>query len=405
MSTCRICSSPIEPFIDFGRMPLANGFLTPAQFAGEYFFNLSAAFCPHCTLVQLVEQPARERMFNERYPFFSASSARMSAHFANLANDVIEHQLPAGDPLIAEIGSNDGTLLRHAAARGIRHVGIEPSASVARAATANGVNTICQFFDPEVAKTIVTEHGQADVVIAANALSHMADPHAIVDGIDLLLRRDGVVVVEDPYWGDVVSQTAFDQIYDEHASYFTLSSLQYLVERHGFAVVDVVRFDVHGGSMRYILARTGSRRPADRVAALLEAEAAAGLLRRDYLAKFRERVMATGADLIALLRRCNREGRRVVGYGATSKSTTTINFFGITPELIEFISDTTPAKQGTFSPGMHIPVKAHAEFAARYPERALLFSWNHAAEVKDKEPAFTAGGGRWISYVPAVHES
>jgi methylation protein EvaC len=401
---CRVCRSSIEPFIDFGRMPLANGFLTPDQFAGEYFFNLSAAACPRCTLVQLVEQPERERMFNDRYPFFSATSVRIQEHFASFANDVIA-TLPAGNPFVVEIGSNDGTLLRHAAHAGIRHLGVEPSASVAQAASADGVNTICRFFDAQAARQIVAEHGQAHAIIAVNALSHIADLHSVAEGIAILLAPDGSCVIEDPYWGDVVARTAFDQIYDEHGSYFTLSSLSWLFAQHGLDVLDAIPFDVHGGSMRYVLGRTGSKPPSASVGQLRDREHTLQLHGPETLAGFCDRVMDTGAALMSRLRKCKAEGRRVAGYGATSKSTTTINFFGITPDLVEFISDTTPAKHGTYSPGAHIPVRPHAEFAARYPDRALLFLWNHAAEVRAKEQAFARGGGKWIVYVPAVEES
>ena len=403
MSACRACQSTTEVFIDFGRMPLANAFLTPDEFGGEYFFNLRAAYCPRCTLVQLVEQPPRERMFNDRYPFFSASSARMQAHFAALAGEVIA-RLPPGDPFFVEIGSNDGTLLRHVAAAGIGHLGVEPSRSVAAAATAGGVDTIGEFFDPRLARRIVAERGHAHAIVAANALSHVADLHAVLEGIEILLAPGGTCVIEDPYWGDVVARTAFDQIYDEHASYFTMSSLSRLVAPHGLAVLDAVPFDVHGGSLRYAIGRAGSKPVTARATELLDREAHSGLHLPETFDRFRERVIANGAALMALLGQCRSEGKRVVGYGATSKSTTTINYFGITPDLVEFISDTTPAKQGTFSPGAHIPVRAHNEFARHHPDRALLFLWNHAAEVRAMEEAFTRGGGRWIVYVPDVRE-
>jgi len=256
MAACRACQSNIEPFIDFGRMPLANAFLTPDEFGGEFFFNLSAAYCPRCTLVQLVDQPGRERMFNDRYPFFSSSSVRMQDHFGSLAGDVMAN-LPPRDPFVVEIGSNDGTLLRHVADAGISHLGVEPSSSVATAAVARGVDTIGEFFDAGLARRIVAERGHAHAIVAANALSHIANLHAVVEGIEILLAPGGTCVIEDPYWGDVVAQTAFDQIYDEHASYFTLSSLSHLVEQHGLAVLDAARFDVHGGSMRYVIGRAG----------------------------------------------------------------------------------------------------------------------------------------------------
>lgn len=402
--TCRACASPTECFIDFGRMPLANGFLTPDQFDDEYFFHLRAGYCPHCTLVQLIEQPSRERMFNERYPFFSASSARMSAHFAAIARDLLARQLSMPDPLVVEIGSNDGTLLRHFADAGIRHIGFEPSASVAAAASAQSVNTLCRFFDADMARHVVAEHGPAHAVIAANALSHVADLHSVVAGIRTLLAPAGVAVIEDPYWADVVEQTAFDQIYDEHASYFTLTSVQALFAQHDLEVIDVVPQPVHGGSLRYLIAPAGQRPAAGRVADLLARERASGLHLPATFAAFRDRVTANGDRLVARLQELKRRGQRVVGYGATSKSTTVINRFGITSDLVEYISDTTPAKHGTFTPGAHIPVRSHAEFATAYPDWALLFLWNHAAEVRAKEQAFAAAGGRWLGYVPAVQE-
>ena len=384
-------------------MPLANAFLSPDEFAAEHFFNLSAAFCPRCTLVQLVEQPDRERMFNDRYPFFSATSSRMQEHFARLADDVMA-SVPDADPFVVEIGSNDGTFLKNIARRGVRHLGVEPSSSVARAATTAGVNTLGAFFDRSIARQILSEHGPAHAIVAANALSHVGDPHAVVEGIALLLAREGRCTIEDPYWGDVAASTAFDQIYDEHASYFTLSSIAHLFGRHGLAVLEAVPVDAHGGSMRYVIGRAGAAAPTSRVGQLLEREQSSALHQPATFAAFRARVLKAGTVLIELLRQHKAEGRRVVGYGATSKSTTTINFFGITPDLVEFISDTTPAKQGRFSPGMHIPVRPHAEFAARYPDRALLFLWNHAAEVRANETAFEQSGGRWIVYVPAVRE-
>lgn len=404
MPACRVCRSPVEPFINFGRMPLANAFLTPDQFADEYFFDLIAGYCPRCTLVQLVDQPPPERMFNDRYPFFTSSSVRMASHFRQLARELGESYLPPHDAFVVEIGSNDGTFLLPFAEAGIRHLGVEPSASVAQVAAGRSVRTVCRFFDADLAKQIVAEHGQAHAVIAANALSHIADLHPVIAGIKLLLAPDGLCVIEDPYWGDVVEHTAFDQIYDEHASYFTLSAVNYLVAAHDLAIVDVVPQAVHGGSLRYLIGHAGRRPVSDRVAQRLAKEQASGLHRAETFAAFRDRIAATGTALMALLERLKRQRKRVVGYGATSKSTTTINYFGITPGLVEFISDTTPAKQGTVSPGAHIPVRSHEEFEAAYPDRALLFLWNHAAEVLAKEQAFARAGGRWIVYVPRVEE-
>lgn len=403
MHGCRICQSPLEPFVDFGRMPLANAFLTREQFADEYFYHLRAAWCRRCGLVQLVEQPPAERMFNGRYPFFTRTSARMSAHFAALAADLIAG-LPDNARFVVEIGSNDGTLLRHVADAGISHAGIEPSASVARAATALGVSTWPRFFDAGLVSELIAAHGQAGAIVAANALSHVWDLHGVIGGIKTLLAPDGTCVIEDPYWGDVVAQTAFDQIYDEHASYFSLTSLAYLFRMHDLEIHDVAAFDVHGGSRRYFISHAGRRTATRAVSGLREREQASGLFTPAAFEAFRQRIDNTGETLLRLLRGHQARRLRVAGYGATSKSTTAINYFGITPELVEFISDTTPEKQGTFTPGAHIPVRPHEAFAGRYPDRAVLFSWNHATEILAREQAFTASGGRWILYVPQVHE-
>jgi len=383
-------------------MPIANGFLTPDEFPNEYFFDLAAAFCPTCLMVQLVEQPDRERMFHDHYAFFSSTSSGMARHFERFAQSVRARHLEAPDPCVVEIGSNDGILLRHFAAAGIRHLGVEPSANVARRAEELGVRSISEFFDDRLADRIVAEMGRADVVLAANVLCHVPDLHSVARGVERLLAPNGALIFEDPYLGDIVARNAYDQIYDEHAWYFSVTSLTWLFERHGLEIVDVEPQPVHGGSMRYVVARKGARRPSEAVAAARAAEEKLGLGRVETFRAFARRIARSRDRLRDVLHQARAEGRRVVGYAATSKSTTVINYCGITPDLVEFISDTTPIKQGRYSPGMHIPVRQPREFEADYPAFALLFGWNHAAEILAKERAFTAAGGRWIVYVPEV---
>jgi len=403
MKTCLICSHPIEPFISFGKMPIANGFLTAAMFADEYFFELQAGFCDHCKMVQLTELVDRERMFHENYPFFSSTSARMALHFESFAREVIDRRIGNEDPFVVEIGSNDGIMLRHFARAGIRHLGIEPSANVAASAQAQGIRTICRFFDAELAREIVAADGQADAFLGANVMCHIPYIHSVVAGIKILLKPTGYVLFEDPYLGDIVAKTAYDQIYDEHAFYFSLLSVQYLFAQHGMEVVDVQPQNVHGGSMRYIIALQGVYPPSDAVRALAEREKEQRLDRGDTFDRFRRNVEKSRRDLIGLLRRLREGGRKVAGYAATSKSTTVINYCGITADLLPYISDTTPLKQGKFSPGMHIPIRPYEIFRADYPDYALLFGWNHAEEIMAKEEEFVAGGGKWILYVPEVH--
>ena len=383
-------------------MPLANGFLRGEDFGDESFFDLGAAFCEPCAMPQLVQGVPRERMFNDRYPFFTASSAHMAAHFGDLAAHVARSCLGQRDPFVVEIGSNDGTLLRHFADRGVRHLGVEPSANVAAAAEEKGVSSICRFFDEDAARDIVRDHGQADTVLAANCFCHIQDLLGLAAGIGRLLKPRGLLIFEDPYLGDIIGNTAYDQIYDEHMFYFSVMGVARWLERHGFEIIDVAPQPVHGGSMRYTVGHRGAWPVKASVEEVLREEARRGLQRPETYDGFRGRVEKSRESLIALLRDLKRGAKRVAGYGATSKSTVVLNYCGITPDLVEFISDTTPIKQGKFSPGMHIPVRPHAEFASRYPDYAVLFAWNHADEIMRKETDFLRAGGRWIVYVPEV---
>lgn len=383
-------------------MPLGNGFLAPDQFGSEYFFPMRVGFCQECGMVQLLEQPDRERMFHGEYPFFSGTSRLMALHFRSFAEQVMDRYLIDPDPFVVEMGSNDGIMLQNFAAAGIRHLGIEPSANVAAVAAGKGIRTVTEFFEADLARRIVAENGQADAFLAANVMCHIPYLHSIVEGIDTLLKPDGVVIFEDPYLGDVLEKTSYDQIYDEHTFLFSVGSISALFKRYGMEVVDVEPQTTHGGSMRYVISRTGVRPVSPTVRQQLEKERALGMHLPETYDRFRRNCEDSRDRLIALLRDLKDSGKRVVGYGATSKSTTITNYCGITPDLVEFISDTTPIKQGKFSPGAHIPVRPHGEFARSYPDYALLFAWNHAREIMDNEGDFRAAGGRWVVYVPSV---
>ncbi len=399
---CRICDHEISPFMTYGRMPVANGFLTQDQFKGEYFFELKPAFCSHCLTFQIEEQPAPEVMFHDHYAFFSRTSKFMQAHFKEYAAWVGDTYLTGEDPFVVELGSNDGIMLENFAKRGIRHLGVEPSANVAEEARKYGVNTVVKFFGPATATEIVDEYGQADALIAANVMCHIPDMNGIAQGADRLLKKDGVLIFEDPYLGAMIEKTSYDQIYDEHVFIFSALSVANIFGPYGFELIDLLPQHTHGGSMRYVLARKGVRTISPAVAAITDEEKAAGLHLPETYEQFRKNCEKSKEDLVRILKEEKAAGRRVVGYGATSKSTTILNYCGIGPDLIEFISDTTPIKQNKLTPGTHIPVKPYEAFAATPPDTALLFAWNHQKEIMEKEKEFSAKGGRWIIPVPEV---
>lgn len=402
MKNCLICKSSIEEFINFGKMPIANGFLKPEDFSSEYFYELKVAFCPICGMVQLTEFVDREKMFHENYAFFSSTSTRMAIHFKEFADLVMKKYIKSSNPFIVEIGSNDGIMLRHFSNEKIRHLGIEPSANVAKVAIENGINTITKFFDEDLAREIVKEYGQADAFLGANVMCHIPYLHSVFAGIRILLKPDGVLIFEDPYLGDIVEKISYDQIYDEHAFYFSVRSISYLAEKHGLEVIDIMPQNVHGGSMRYIIAHKGAYSVSSAVLDQCGKENKLGLSRGGTYTKLKENIEKSRDDLKKLLSDLKRQNKCVIGYGATSKSTTVTNYCGITSDLVEFISDTTPIKQGKYSPGVHIPVKPYQDFAAKYPDYALLFAWNHGSEIMEKEKEFQRSGGKWVVYVPKV---
>jgi methylation protein EvaC len=403
VSRCRVCDSPIDAFMSFGRMPIANGFLTANEIPNEYFFELAPAFCSACGMFQIMEQPAPEKMFHEQYAFFSSTSRHMQAHFEGFANAVLGRVFAGrADPFVVELGSNDGIMLRHFQSRGIHHLGIEPSINVADVARGHGINTISEFFGRKLADDIVAEHGHADAILAANVMCHIPDLSGVAAGVQRLLKPDGVFIFEDPYLGDIIAKTSYDQIYDEHVFIFSVNSVARAFAMHGLELIDVMPQTTHGGSMRYMLAPKGSRVVSAAVGDALAKERAQGLDQVGTYLRFKQNCEASRGLLMQTLEKLRGQGKRVVGYGATSKSTTVTNYCGITPDHVEFISDTTPIKQGKLSPGAHIPVKPYTEFTRQYPDYALLFAWNHATEIREKESAFIAAGGRWIVFVPEV---
>ncbi len=400
---CRVCGSPIKPFMTFGQMPLGNGFRDPNDQTDEYKFEMMTAVCPKCSTFQLIDQPKPEQMFHEKYAFFSGTSQRMKEHFKDFAlsiNDEIAQN--TNNNFVVEIGSNDGILIGNLAKKGLNHLGIEPSANVAEVAKKKGISTQVSFFSKEIAEKIVTSKGRADAVFAANVICHIPTINDIALGIDVLLKDDGIFVFEEPYLGDVLEKTTYDQIYDEHVFLFSLTSVSEIFNRVGMEIFRAEKQWTHGGSMRYWITRKGVKNIEQSVHRYLEYESNLGIKDPNTYIKFKQSCEMQKRNLLKILSEIKNQGKRVIGYGATSKSTTILNYCGINSQHIEFISDTTPIKQGQLTPGSRIPVKAYSDFEKDYPEYALLFAYNHSKEIMDKEYEFKSKGGKWIVYVPEV---
>ena len=402
MHSCRFCSASTIRVADFGSMPIANNFvLTPEL--DRYRFQLTAAFCKECSLFQLEKQPEPSMMFHSEYPFFTGLSSAMSEHFRNMLIDSLgDLQKSTSEAFVVEIGSNDGTLLSNLVPMGIRHLGIDPSSNVVELSKAKGVEAVVEFFNLKTATKVLQSHGKADLILAANVICHIPNLKDFAEAISLLLDENGRFIFEEPYAGDVLDKTSYDQFYDEHVYIFSCISVSNIFGKYGLELVDAIHQDTHGGSMRYILAPKGSRKVSSRVVDLLKSEISQGLGESDVYLEFGLNCILRKEELRNLLNSLKSAGKSIAGYAATSKSTTVLNFCDIGPELISYISDSTPEKQGRLTPGKYIPVVNPEEMRLARPDYLVLFAWNHEREVLAKEKELTDSGIKWIRFVPKV---
>ncbi len=399
---CLICEDDFNPFVDFGNMPIANAFSSKEDLQSEYTFAMKVGFCEKCNMVQLIEQPDREKMFHENYAFFSSTSNYMISHFNAFAESVISLQGLTQKSFVVEVGSNDGIMLQNFLSKKIPSLGIEPSQNVANVAIDKGIKVITKFFDQPLAEEISKSYQKADAILSANVMCHIPYIHSIYDGVKVLLKKDGVFIFEDPYLGEIIEKTSFDQIYDEHVFLFSALSVSYLANMHDLELVDIEPQITHGGSMRYTIAHKGMKDVSQKVTNLILKEKKLGLDKKYAYMNFTSSIDKIKDDLIDLLKKLKQDGKKVVAYGATSKSTTVTNYFGITPDLVECIYDTTPIKQNKYSPGAHIPVLPYDQFRESNPDYVLLFAWNHAEEIMKKENDYMGNNRHWITYIPDV---
>lgn len=400
IAACRSCGAGgLLPVLSLGNLPLSDGFLRADELdRPEPRFPLDLAFCPACGLVQILETVPPEILFGQDYPYFSSVSATLLAHSkAHVAERLRE--LPRGpDTLVVELASNDGYLLQFYREAGVRVLGIDPAPGPVAAAREKGIETIEAFFGRALARDLVALGRRADLVHANNVLAHVADLHGFLDGIRLVLKDEGRAVVEVPYLRDLVEKLAFDTIYHEHLCYFSVSAVDRLVRPHGLFLTRVERVPIHGGSLRLFLTRED--RPDATVGAILADEKAIGLDRYDFLAGFAARVERLRADLRALLRELKGAGKRIAAYGAAAKGTILLNACELGPELLDWVADKNPFKQGRWVPGVRLPIVPPARILEDRPDHLLILPWNIAPEVMAQEAAFRRAGGRFVLPVP-----
>ena len=389
---CKITHKSIKPFMSFGKMPIANGFLEKQDFSKEYFYNMEVGFSEDLSLLQLNDHPKPEVMFNENYPFFTSSSKHMIEHFKSYANFVRKY-LNTNSKLI-EIGSNDGTFLKNFSNNSNNIIGFEPSKNVAELAQKNKVPTINSFFNTKTIANINEYLGNTDLICASNVICHIPDLNDLIKSVDMLLSLDGTFVFEEPYLGSMFDQVSYDQIYDEHIYVFSVSSVSKIFERFNLYLVDAIPQKTHGGSMRYVVKRKNDK--SSQIKKIIEEEKIKKLDQIESCLMFKNNCEISKKRIVDKINILKNQGKSICGYAATSKSTTILNYCQIGCDQIDYICDTTSEKIGKFSPGMHIPIKDMNYFRKNQTDCIYLFAWNHKLEILNKEKNFK---GYWFSHV------
>ena len=401
MTVCRTCkSNRLYMFLSLGSHPLANGFLRKEQLTeAEALFPVDIHVCLDCGLIQIPNNVPPD--FFRYYVYVPSASEAMHKHFAALADEVARKFLSSPESLTVDIGCNDGLFLKSLKDRGARTLGVDPATNIIQMARQKGLEIVNEYFSPEIARRIREKHGPATVIMTTNTFHHVDDLDSFTEGVALLLADEGTFIIEVPHALEIVNQNQFDGVYHEHVSQFTVKSIVDLFRRFNLEVFDLERLDIHGGSIR-IFGRKGksANAVASAVSEWLSRESESGLFSASTYDVFRERVEKNKQTLLKLLKKLNGEGERVVGYGASARGNTLLNYYKIGTDMLDYIVDRNSLKHGLYSPGMHIPVFGVERILEDRPNYVLILAWNFAEEIMRQQVEYGRLGGRFILPIP-----
>lgn len=403
---CRHCETEVSlPLIDLGSAPPSNAYLTKLTMRRpEKWFPLKVLVCESCWLVQAEAYSRAAELFNDEYAYFSSFSSIWLAH-AKQYVDVMEKRFGLRtDNHVVEVASNDGYLLQYFKERGIPCLGIEPTASTASASRLKNIETLEDFFGVGLAQKLVDQGKQADLMVANNVLAHVPDINDFVKGFALLLKPQGIATFEFPHLMQLIEYKQFDTIYHEHFSYLSFSAVDKIFRANGLSVFDVEELGTHGGSLRVFAQRTDMGKYAvdDKVTKLLDREAKAGMHRTDYYQGFQEQADKVKNDFLSFLLEAKRQGKSVAAYGAAAKGNTLLNYSGVRPDLLPYVVDKNPNKQGKYLPGSRIPIVAEAQLKQARPDYVVILPWNLRDEIITQLAYVRAWGGQFVTVVPEL---
>jgi len=403
---CRHCQAPLSlVFLDLGSAPPSNAYLTEqALRVPEKWFPLRVLVCTECWLVQTEDFAEAAELFDANYAYFSSFSSTWLAHAERYVAEMVESFKLDAASQVVEVAANDGYLLQYVKGCGIPCLGVEPTASTAAAARSRGIAVVEDFFGVRLARELAAQGKQADLAIANNVLAHVPDINDFVAGFAILLKPLGIATFEFPHLLHLVAEIQFDTIYHEHYSYYSLHAVKRIFEHCGLAVFDVEELPTHGGSLRVFAQRQDAGKlghaTTSRVADLLKREVAVGMTTAAYYAGFQAKTDQVKNELLAFLIEAKREGKKVAAYGAAAKGSTLLNYAGVRSDLISFVSDAAPSKQGKFMPGSRIPIVSEARIREYRPDYVIILPWNLREEVMTQLSYIREWGGRFVVAVP-----
>lgn len=404
---CRFCNGTnLVKILDFGNVPLAGGFLKERDFAEEKFYPLDLSFCTDCCLVQVTNVVPADILF-KNYFYFSSSIGTLVQHCAEFAKETVARFLKnVLKPSVFEIGCNDGVLLKPFASMGVRAVGVDPATNVVNSITARDITVINDFFTEKVAGRIRDKHGPFDAIVSSYSFAHIDDMRDVMKGVKTLLKDNGVFIFEVYYLGTLIDEMQYDMIYHEHMSYYSLRSLVLFLKQFGMEIFDV-KFTpgVRSGAVRFYAKNIGGREEKLTTAFnnMMKYEKEKGFDKVETYLDYAGKVRGTKEELLKVLDNLKKEGATIIGYGASGRGTTIMNYCGIDGRYLDYVVDDAPAKHGFFTPGTHVPIYPweHTK-QTKFPHYALLFAWSFINEVRKRREDYLRAGGKFIVPLPKV---
>ncbi|MCK5606252.1 class I SAM-dependent methyltransferase [Candidatus Pacearchaeota archaeon] len=402
---CRHCNHPLEHvFLDLGFAPPSNAYLTADDLnAPESYFPLKLFVCDQCWLVQTEDYAQADELFNSDYAYFSSISQGWLDHAAHYVEQMRKRFELNAQSYVIEVASNDGYLLKNFVSAGVPCLGIEPTSSTAAVAEALGIPVLREFFGRDLAKHLASENKQADLIIGNNVFAHVPDINDFTAGLKDALKPGGIITLEFPHLLRLIEETQFDTVYHEHFSYLSMHTVSRIFEKAGLRIWDVEHLTTHGGSLRVYGCHTDDPRMTNTtVQELLEHEQNQGLQQLSTYQAFQARANRIKNDLLHYLIEQQRAGKTIAAYGAAAKGNTLLNYAGVKPDLLPYVCDAAPSKQGKYLPGSHIPILPPTALSERQPDLVLILPWNIAEEIITQHAYIREWGGRFVTVVPTL---